>query len=374
MTGGTTTRGPRTDALTDTGSARLDFGRPTLRVRGRRFSVRLDLRTMLVTVALVVAALTAAVVSLGLGDIQVSVPDTVRTLLGDAPSHKAEVVVTQWRLPRIALSLVLGAALGTSGAIFQSLTENPLGSPDVIGFSTGSYTGAVLVMVLLPGSQLTVTGGAILGGAAVAVLVYLLSWRGALTGSAGAQGFRLIIVGIAISAMLASVTTWILLIADLRVVMSAAVWGAGSLNAPPDGALPVAAIGTGIVMIGLLMLLPRARLLESGPDTARALGVRIQPVRLALIAAGVALVGMATAAAGPIAFVALVAPQLSRRLTRAQGLDLAGPAAMGALLLVGSDAIARVAFAPQLLPVGVVTVCLGGGYLVWLLIREARRR
>ena len=129
-----------------------------------------------------------------------------------------------WRLPRVLLALMLGAALGMSGAIFQSLTRNPLGSPDIIGFNSGAYTGALVVILLIGGTYYEIAVGALVGGIATAAVVYLLAYK------RGVQGFRLIIVGIAISAMLGSVNTWMILKAKLDDAMAAAVWGAGSLN------------------------------------------------------------------------------------------------------------------------------------------------
>jgi len=118
---------------------------------------------------------------------------------------------------------------------------------------------------------------------------------------------------------------------------------------------------------------PRLSLLEMGEDAAAALGVRVEPTRLAYLVIGVGLTALATAAAGPIAFVALAAPQLAQRVTRTGGIALMPSAAMGAFLLMLSDWLAQSAFAPTQLPVGIVTVSVGGIYFVWLLVRQARR-
>ncbi|MGO1855358.1 MAG: FecCD family ABC transporter permease, partial [Microbacteriaceae bacterium] len=145
--------------------------------------------------------------------------------LVDPDAGFARTVVLEWRLPRAVAAIVFGAALAVSGAIFQSLTRNPLASPDIIGFSTGSYTGALLVMTLIGGGYLAVGAGALVGGIVTATAVYLLAWR-----RSGTQGFRLLIVGIAVAALLGSFNTWLLLTANLDVALNAAVWGAGTLN------------------------------------------------------------------------------------------------------------------------------------------------
>ncbi|OCI33165.1 ferric enterobactin transport system permease protein FepG [Oerskovia enterophila] len=349
--------------------ARLDFGRPTRVLRSRRggFSARLDVRAAVVTLVLVLLAAAVGVVALGVGDYAVPVPDVLRALTGEA-SDVVRMVVVEWRLPRVLLAILLGGALGMSGAIFQSLTRNPLGSPDIIGFNTGAYTGALVVILVLGGSYGAVAAGAMIGGLATAGIVYLLAYKN------GVQGFRLIIVGIAISAMLASVNTWLILKAELSRAMAAATWGAGSLNGLSwTQVLPVVLI-LAVLVPPLFLLGRRMNVLEMGDDAAQALGVRSERTRLSLVVVGVALTALVTAAAGPIAFISLAAPQLARRLTRGATVGLASSAAMGAALLAASDLVAQRAFAPTQLPVGVVTVSIGGCYLVWLLAREARRQ
>ncbi|MDR6986622.1 iron complex transport system permease protein [Paenarthrobacter nitroguajacolicus] len=344
----------------------VDFGRPVALVRNRSLSLRFDVRSILVCIPLVLAALAVAVVSLATGDYEVSVPQVLQAFTGDAPGL-AQTIVVEWRLPRVVAALMFGAALGMSGGIFQSMTRNPLGSPDIIGFNTGAYTGALIVMLTVGGGYAGVAAGALVGGILTALAVYLLAYR------RGSQGFRLIIVGIGISAMLAAFNHWLILQAELEAALAAAVWGAGSLNGITwEQAAPAAVV---VLVVGLATLAAarRMQLLEMGDDAARALGVRAEPTRLLLLILGVALTAAVTAVAGPIAFVALAAPQLARRLTRSAGITLVPSAFMGAFLLAASDLAAQRLFAPIQLPVGVVTVCIGGIYLVWLLAREARK-
>ncbi|MDP9935904.1 iron complex transport system permease protein [Paenarthrobacter nicotinovorans] len=346
--------------------APLDFGRPVAVLRSRSLSLRLDLRSILVCIPLLLAALAVGIVSLATGDYDVSVQQVLQAFTGDAPGL-AQTIVMEWRLPRVLSALVFGAALGMSGGIFQSMTRNPLGSPDIIGFNTGAYSGALIVMLTVGGGYAAVAGGALLGGILTALAVYLLAYR------RGSQGFRLIIVGIGISAMLAALNHWLILQAELEAALGAAVWGAGSLNGITwEQAAPAAVV---VVLAGLATLVAARRMqfLEMGDDAARALGVRAEPTRLLLLVLGVALTAAVTAVAGPIAFVALAAPQLARRLTGSAGISLLPSAVMGAFLLAASDLAAQRLFAPIQLPVGVVTVCIGGIYLVWLLAREARK-
>ncbi|WP_110589533.1 FecCD family ABC transporter permease [Microbacterium suaedae] len=344
----------------------VDFGRGQRVWRVGSRSLRVSSRALAVCAALAALAIAGGIVALALGSYTIGLGQLVDVLRG-ADDTFARTVVVEWRAPRILAAIVLGAALGMSGAIFQGLTRNPLASPDVIGFASGSYTGALIVIIVLGGGYALVAGGALIGGIATAAAVYLLAYRGGIT------GFRLIIVGIGASAMLGALNTWLLLRADLEVAMSAAAWGAGSLNGITWEQAGIAVVIIAALLVGVGALGGSLNQLQLGDDAARALGVRLEPVRLGLVVGGVALTATVTAAAGPIAFIALAAPQIARRIARTPGITLAPAACTGAALLLAADLVAQ-HLLPRPLPVGVVTVVIGGGYLIWLLIHEMRRR
>lgn len=349
-----------------TPTQRVDFGRRIVVVRRSWLAQRVDVRSVVVCTVVVVAAVAVGVLGLITGSYPISVGQVVSALTGGETGLVRDVVI-DWRLPRVLAALVFGAALGASGAVFQALTRNPLASPDVIGFATGSHTGGLIVILVTGGGYVSVAAGALAGGIATAAAVYLLAYR------RGVQGFRLIVVGIGISAMLASFNTWLILEADLGEAMAAAVWGAGSLNATTWRQVVV---GGGVIVTLLVAcggLSRPMRQLALGDDAAQAQGVDVERSRLALVLFGVALTATVTAAAGPIAFVALPAPQIARRLTRSAGITVAPAACVGALLLVAADFVAQHALWVQL-PVGLVTVMIGGAYLGWLLFNETRRR
>lgn len=345
----------------------VHVGYRTLTARGPRWSWTVSLRGVLATLALTAAALAGILLSIATGTYDVSLGDVVGGLLGTADSGTV-LVVREWRMPRALLAALFGIALGMSGAVFQSLTRNPLGSPDVIGFSSGSYTGALLVILVTGGGYYAVAAGALVGGIVTALVVFLLAYR------RGVQGFRLIIVGIGVSALLAALNTYLMLKATTEQQLTAGVWGSGSLNGLSMTELAPVAVVLLVLVPAVLTLSPGLRVLELGDDAAGSLGSRPTVVRLAATVLGVALVALVTAAAGPIAFIALVAPQIARRLTRSAGVGLIAAGVTGALLLVVSDFLAQRLFAPLQLPVGIVTVSVGGIYFVWLLIRETRRR
>ena len=339
----------------------------TATMRGARGEViRRPRRALAVTIALAVTALVLAFVALGLGDYPLDPLEVVRAAFASDGSF-ATTIVLDWRLPRVLVALLFGAALGLSGALFQSLTRNPLGSPDIIGFSTGSYTGALLVITVLGTGYVSTALGALIGGMLTALLVYLLAYR------QGMQGFRLIIVGIAVTAMLQSFNIWLLLRSSTEVAMTASIWGAGSLSLVGWPQAWPSLIAFAILFPAALLLTRPLRQLELGDEAARAHGLRVEGSRLVILIVGVALIAVVTATAGPIAFVALAAPQVAKRLTASAGLPLVPAALVGAVLLLVADQLAQHVL-PGSVPVGVVTIVVGGAYLIWLLVREAKGR
>ncbi|MFD9718808.1 FecCD family ABC transporter permease [Streptomyces sp. NPDC059076] len=347
-------------------SAPIDFGKPVVVSRGPSWSFRFDVRTAVACAVFLALTAGTVLVSLAYGTYEIPLGEVIRTLLGSGEDGTRKIII-EWRLPRALLAVLFGAALAIAGAIFQSVSRNPLGSPDIIGFSSGSYTGALVVMLLTGGGYYQVAAGSLLGGIATAFLVFVLAYRG------GTQAFQLIIVGIAISAMLGAFNTWLVLRADIEEAMLAAVWGGGSLNSLGYEQLwPV--LGILAVLVPLVLATgPAMRQLELGDDAAAALGTRTHAVRLVVVVLGVSLTALVTASAGPIAFISLVAPQIARRVTRSASVALLPSAVLGAFLLVLADLIGQRLFAPVQLPVGIVTVSVGGLYFVWLLVREARR-
>ena len=316
---------------------------------------------------MVVAALLLAAWGLRSGTVMLTFTQVFDALSGTAP-RAMQLVVMEWRLPRVLMALVVGAALGISGAIFQSLMRNPLGSPDVMGFNTGAWSGVLVAMVLFGQHLTAIALAAMAGGILTSLVVWLLAWRN------GIETFRLIIVGIGVRAMLVAFNTWLLLKASLETALSAGLWNAGSLNGLTWAkTLPSVPIMLAMFVCAAL-LARRMRLLEMGDDSACALGVNVERSRLLLMLVAVALTAAATALAGPISFIALVAPHIARRLSGTARWGLTQSALCGALLLLLADMIAQRGFTPYQLPVGVVTVSLGGIYLIALLIQESRKK
>jgi iron complex transport system permease protein len=345
----------------------IQFGRRQCVIRVGRMSARASWRAVIVVASLLIGAAVIAVLAIGVGEYTIAPADVLGVLVGTDTSFD-RVVVLEWRLPRMLMALLVGAALGVSGAIFQALTRNPLGSPDIIGVNTGAYTGALIVIAGIGGGYYAVAAGALVGGLITAVVVYALSYRN------GVAGYRLIVVGIGVSAVMSSVNQWIVLEIDLHTAVTASVWQQGTLNGLSWAQVPPMTICLLVVAVVLVMLGPQLPILQLGDDAAGALGVQPDRARLAYLVAGVGLVAIACAAAGPVSFVALAAPQIARRLVASPGVGLVPSAATGSVLLLVSDVIAQQLFSGSELPVGAITVSLGGVYLVYLLISQARQR
>ncbi|GAB2690713.1 FecCD family ABC transporter permease [Thalassiella azotivora] len=352
---------------------------PSAGLGGRRaarvgpLSLVLRPRPLAVVVAALAAVAVLASLSMAVGDYPITPWRVLQVLLGGGEPFE-QVVVTGLRAPRTVTGLVVGAALAVAGALMQAVVRNPLASPDLLGVTAGAGAGAVAVIVLagsggLAGGlagQVGVPAAALAGGTVAAALVYGLAWR------QGVDGYRFVLVGVALASALFAVVSWLLVLADIKDATRATVWLTGSLNARgwPE-ALPV--------VVGLVVLLPlavvlgaRLGVLQLGDDVARSLGLGVERVRFTLLAVSVLLASLATAAAGPVAFVALVSPQVARLLARTPRPPLVASALVGAALVTASDLVAR-ELLPVQLPVGIVTAVVGAPYLLWLLARASRK-
>ncbi|MBF8188749.1 iron chelate uptake ABC transporter family permease subunit [Nonomuraea sp. K274] len=335
------------------------------------WQVRLRGLTVTLTALLILAVLMA--MSMRIGDLQMTLGEVVEGTFD--VNSAAHFIVMELRLPRALTGALVGAALALSGAIIQSIARNPLASPEILGVTTGASV-TVVAGVVASGS---VTGGvsgllstlgipalALLGGLIGAAVVYGLAWR------RGLDGYRLVLVGIGVAAVFTNVKFWLLTVGDVNDTSRAMVWISGSLNARGWEHVTPTALAL-VVLVPLTLLGTRSLdALRFGDDTVTALGVRMNLARALMILAAVLLAAVATASAGPIAFVALAAPQIALRLARSAQPPLLCSAVIGAVLTTGSDLIARTVFSPIELPVGIVTAVLGAPYLIHLIWRARK--
>ncbi|CEA09173.1 Ferric enterobactin transport system permease protein FepG [Arthrobacter saudimassiliensis] len=320
-------------------------------------------RTRHVRVAAVLAAAVTAAffVNILLGSYTVTIPDFLR-ILGGEQIPGATYIVMEGKLPRAVTGLMVGAAFGIAGTLFQTLLRNPLASPDIIGISYGASAAAVTALVFFGASGSTVSLAALLGALAVALAIYLLSRRG------GAGGYRMILIGVGFAAVLQAVVSFLLTRTDVRTASEALVWLSGSLNAATWERAGLLAVALAVLVPAAGALSGRLRALELGNDTAAGLGVPVEPVRLGLVMTAVALAAVATAAAGPVIFVAFLSGPIAARL-RGGAASLPAAALTGALIVLASEFAAANLLPATSLPVGVVTGALGAPFLLWLLMR-----
>lgn len=334
-------------------------------VRGARWSLRFRRRTLAVSSILTAMLLALLVAALMIGEYPVTPAALIDTLRGHPPARLDEFFVLGRRLPRSLVAIVVGASLAVAGAVFQSLTRNPLASPDVIGISSGASVGAVVVMVVAHGSLAQAALGAVAGSLLVAGVIALLTTR------SGLHGVQLILTGVALSATAMAVVDYVLTQVFVASATTAQTWLVGSLQGRGWPDLVPALVALILIVPLLVWAAPGARMMALGDSVSTSLGVRTVRVRWILLVAATLLVAVAVATAGPISFIALIAPHIARRLAGATSFVAAG--LVGALLLLASDLLGQNLF-PAPIPVGVVTITVGGAFFLWLLWREGARR
>ncbi|WP_431888426.1 FecCD family ABC transporter permease [Nocardiopsis alba] len=350
----------------------------TATVRAGRPSRALDLlprprpraRVVAATLSVAVLVILAALVALSLGDRPTAPSDLWAALHGQGAENTV-YAVQEVRLPRAALAILVGAAFGLAGGLGQSVLRNPLASPDVLGISAGASAAAVGVIAVGtlggPVGVVPIPVAALAGGLGAAALIFLLARGDSL------RGRRLLLVGIALSAALTGFTQYLLTVVDVHDAQRAAVWLTGSLNTRSwEDAVPVA-LGLAVLLPTALVLAHTNRALLFEDDVVVGWGVRTGRARATLLLVSVCLAALATSAAGPVAFVALVSGQVARRLAAVPDIPPLLSASTGAALVLIADTVARTAL-PVQLPVGVLTALVGAPYLLYLLQRRRGSR
>jgi len=327
-------------------------------------------RTVIVTLACLIAVVALALVGTVVGSSSLTIMDVARTLIG-AGTPGQELIVVELRLPRVVAGLLVGIALGLAGALMQTFARNPLATPDIIGVTSGASFGAVAAIVLGGGSYAIGAGlltlglpvAAVIGALVTSAVVYGLSWRG------GIDSYRLILIGIGTTATLTGVTSYLISRAQITDAAAAAQWLVGSLSG-------VSWSSVWPVLVAVLVVTPLAltqtanlEVSQLGDDISTGLGVALQRHRLIIIVCAVVLTATAVSASGPIEFVAFVAPQIARRLARSSRPPLLASALLGAVIVLGADALTR-GVLPGEVPVGIITAIVGAPYLIWLLTRR----
>ncbi len=332
-------------------------------LRWGRWSLVCERRSLWLNVTFFALILLGSTVSLMLGRMQIGADAIWQTLNGQAPTRAIEHILIDIRLPRLLVTIGAGAALGASGAVFQSISRNPLGSPDVIGFTAGAATGALIWIIVFGGSGANVVLASLMGALLTGGVVYFLARK-----DGHVSAYRLVLTGIGIGAVLHAINALLLVKGHIDLAISANLWLAGSVDGRDWGHVWPLWLGLTVLIGPMLIGMRPLGWMEMGDDLAGPLGVPVEQVRRWMLLAALVLAGLATSATGPIAFVALAAPQLARRLTRAPTQPLIGAALFGACLLLGADLLTRIAPFDWTMPIGQVTGIIGGLYLSWLLL------
>ncbi|MDZ7704729.1 MAG: iron ABC transporter permease [Trueperaceae bacterium] len=322
-----------------------------------------DPAVVMVTLALLIVV--AVLVSLNLGFIKIPPVDVLKTFFGQGTSQQ-ELVLFQFRLPRIVLALLVGGSLALSGAILQSVSQNGLADPGILGINAGAGLAVVGLLIVGTGSSaFLLPAVAFLGAAATAALIYALAYKdGSVTPS------RLLLVGIAINAGIAATILVLSMRMDRQLYSYAVAWLSGTI-AGTSWDYVFALLPWTLLLVPLTFAKARTLdVLSLGDMLATGLGAAVERQRLILLGVAVALAGSAVAVGGGIGFVGLVGPHLARRLVGPNHrVMLPTTALAGALLLVVADSLARNLFAPVEMPVGVVVAAIGAPYFLYLLAK-----
>lgn len=352
--------------------------RPAPPIRALRLgpvSIRFRARVLLVGALLAAATIAAMALHAAFGGTPLPYENVLATLLGNAPDARTHLAVTEFRAPRMVAAVLVGASLAAAGAITQTVARNPLASPDFLGVTNGASLGAVAVVVIADGgagglSGLAATVGmpaaAFTTGILSGVAVYVLAYR------RGLDSYRLVLAGLGISGLAASLTTWILTLGDVTSAAQALTWMMGSLNGKDWPTVQPMAVSAA-VLLALAVCSSRWLLLTSlGDDTAVGLGTPIARVRVGMLSLAVLLASIATVTAGPVAFVALASPRIARSLAGTVIPPVGISALVGALFVLLADTVSANALSAPL-PVGVATGVVGAPFLIHLILKYQRR-
>ncbi|MBS4208489.1 iron ABC transporter permease [Bacillus sp. FJAT-50079] len=325
-----------------------------------------------VNVIWILAGISVAIfiIGVGLGDMKIN-PFTVLHVFFGGGDDFERLVVLQFRLPRMIVSVLVGMALAVAGGILQGIIRNPLASPDIIGITGGASVAVVSFLALFSDANNSLKVGiewlpaaAFIGATFTGLLVYFLAWRN------GVSPIRLVLIGIGISALMQAFTTMVMILGPIYQASQANIWITGTVN---GANWEHVAVLLPIVIVLLCIAIISARKInvqELGDELATGIGSKVQKQRFFLLLIGTGLVGAAVAFAGGIGFVGLMAPHMARRLVGSTfGALLPASAIIGSVLVLLADLIGRTLFLPLEVPAGVFTAAIGAPYFIYLLFK-----
>lgn len=344
----------------------------TVRMRRLNLSFLLFKRGVWTLTGLLVLLIALGAVSVGVGTMYIPPLRIMQVLFAGPGSELMEAnVIWNFRMPRLLLACLAGAALAVAGTILQTVVRNPLASPDVIGVTSGAAMMSVLYLALFnaKASIHWMPWFAFAGAAGVATFIYAAAWK------KGVSPLRMVLVGLGVCALLEALKTLFLVFSPIFVTSQAKIWITGTVYGANWTMIGVFTPWLLLFVPVLFALVRRLNIQVLGNELPVVLGGRVQLQRLALIVTAAALSGSSVAFVGGVGFVGLMAPHIARRIVGgSHGLLLLCSAIVGALLLVAADLIGRTLFFPRDIPAGVFTSVIGAPFLLFMLVKVKKKQ
>ncbi|MBB6446168.1 FecCD family ABC transporter permease [Bacillus benzoevorans] len=335
-----------------------------------KVSFLIDTRAAKVLLMMTLAAAVVFILSTGMGDMKISPLSVLQVFFGGG-TEMEQLVVTSFRLPRIITALMTGISLAVAGGILQGMIRNPLASPDILGITGGAAVAVVGFLAFFSDENNALTVSiewmplaAFAGAGVIAMLVYFLAWKN------GVSPIRLVLIGIGISALMQALTTLMMILGPIYRASQANIWITGTVHGSTWANVSILLPWTAILVAASFVMARKMNAQELGDEIATGVGGQVQRQRFTLLMISTALIGSATAFAGGIGFVGLMAPHMARRLVGSSfGALLPVSALIGGILVMIADLIGRTLFSPLEIPAGVFTAGIGAPYFIYLLFK-----
>ncbi|MBY6036449.1 iron ABC transporter permease [Fictibacillus nanhaiensis] len=340
-------------------------------IQRKSYSYLIDKKTTLALVLMAFVALFLMLISIGVGEMYIAPLDVLRALTGSGIDMN-QLIVMEFRLPRVLVAFIAGASLALSGAILQGVIRNPLASPDMIGITGGAGFAAVSFLTMFSDDSNNLIMSinylpafAFIGATIVAFLIYGLAWKDGVT------PIRLILIGIGLMALFQALTTLMMLMGPIYRASQATIWLTGTVYGTSWKEVK-AMLPWFVIMIPVLILLVRRLNIQVfGDDLTKGAGIAVHRERFMLLMACTALAGSAVAFAGAMGFVGLIGPHIARRISGSSfGGLFPASALIGGIMVVLADLAGRTLFSPLEVPAGVFTAAIGAPYFIYLLFKN----
>ncbi len=336
-----------------------------LPLRNRTVSFHVHKRTVWLAILFALLTGAAATISLGMGEMKIAPLDVLKVFLGMGSEQDA-LIVKEFRLPRILVAILVGAALAVAGSVLQGIVRNPLASPDILGISGGASVTAVAFLLLFESASVKwLPAAAFIGATLAAFLLYVLAWK------QGVTPLRMVLIGVGIKIVAGAAVTLLITFSPFLLQNKAVLWLTGSIYGVDWGDVMMILPWMIVLMVLAALFARRVNVQQLGDEVATGVGSQVELDRFFLLLICTALTGLAVSVGGEISFVALLAPHIAKQLVGPSfGGAMSISAFVGALILLLADLVGRTAFAPLDIPVGVFTSAVGAPFFIYLLYKK----